>query len=143
MYIYSTCAKPIGVYIKLKIIIKASSELPIYAQIEEQIKAQILSGEIPEGTVLPSIRKLASELKVSVITTTRAFSDLEANGFVAAVQGKGTVVLPQDNTLLHEQYLKRIEELFTEAISAARTARISDDEMKEILDLLLQDNAEK
>ena len=65
MYIYSTCAKPIGVYITLKIIIKASSELPIYAQIEEQIKSQILSGEIPEGTVLPSIRKLASELKVS------------------------------------------------------------------------------
>ena len=71
----------------MKIVIETQSELPIYAQIEEQIKEQILSGELPEGTVLPSIRKLAKEAGVSVITTTRAYSELEAAGFIASRQG--------------------------------------------------------
>ena len=92
----------------MRIVIKNQSEFPIYAQIEEQIREQILSGDIPEGTVLPSIRKLAKEIGVSVITTTRAYSDLEAAGFIATMQGKGSVVLSQDNGLLREQYLRKI-----------------------------------
>ena len=105
----------------MKIIITPQSELPIYAQIEDQIKEQILNGELKEGCVLPSIRKLAKETGVSVITTTRAYSDLEKQGFIASVQGKGTVVLPQDNAFLREQYLKRIEDSLSSAIIAAPT----------------------
>lgn len=72
----------------MKIIISNQSELPIYAQIKEQVKEQILNGQIEEGTVLPSIRNLAKEVGVSVITTTRAYNDLEAEGFIASMQGK-------------------------------------------------------
>ena len=84
----------------MKIIISNQSELPIYAQIREQLKEQMLNGRIPEGTTLPSIRQLAKETGVSVITTTRAYSELEAEGFIATMQGKGSVVLPTDNKLL-------------------------------------------
>ena len=94
----------------MKIIISNQSELPIYAQIREQLKEQILNGQISEGETLPSIRQLAKEVGVSVITTTRAYSELEAEGFIATMQGKGSVVLPTDNNLLREQYLLRIEE---------------------------------
>jgi len=77
----------------LKIIISNQSELPIYAQIREQIKEQILNGQIKEGEILPSIRSLAKDVGVSVITTTRAYNDLEKEGFIATMQGKGSVVL--------------------------------------------------
>ncbi|MDD2972600.1 MAG: GntR family transcriptional regulator, partial [Lachnospiraceae bacterium] len=73
----------------MKIIISNQSELPIYAQIREQIKEQILNGQIDAGTILPSIRKLAKETGVSVITTTRAYNDLEEQGFIASMQGRG------------------------------------------------------
>lgn len=104
----------------MKIIISNQSELPIYAQIKEQLKEQILNGQIPEGSTLPSIRQLAKEVGVSVITTTRAYSDLEAEGFIATMQGRGSVVLSKDNNLLKEQYLLRIEEGLTTAIETAR-----------------------
>ena len=109
----------------MKIIIRSQSELPIYAQITDQIREQILTGAIPEGTVLPSIRSLAREIGVSVITTTRAYGDLEKEGFIAAVQGKGTVVLSRDNDLLREQYLKRVEESLSDAIATARRAGLA------------------
>ena len=104
----------------MKIIISNQSELPIYAQIREQLKEQILNGQIPEGSTLPSIRQLAKEVGVSVITTTRAYSDLEAEGFIATMQGRGSVVLSKDNNLLKEQYLLRIEEGLMTAIETAR-----------------------
>lgn len=113
----------------MKIMISNQSELPIYAQIKEQIKEQILSGQIPEGTLLPSIRKLAKELGCSVITTSRAYSDLEAEGFIASAQGRGSVVLSQDNSLLREQYLKRIEENLSSAIQTARLIHLSREEL--------------
>ena len=94
----------------LKIIISNQSELPIYAQVREQIKEQILNGQIKEGEVLPSIRSMAKDLGVSVITTTRAYSDLEQEGFIATMQGKGSVVLSKDNNMLKEQFLMRIEQ---------------------------------
>ncbi|MBR1741610.1 MAG: GntR family transcriptional regulator [Lachnospiraceae bacterium] len=120
----------------MKIIIKSQSELPIYAQIVEQIRTQILSGEIEEGTILPSIRKLAKETGVSVITTTRAYSELEATGYIASMQGKGSIVLPRNNSLLKEQHLKHIEEYLTEAIRTAELLQLSKKEFQEILDTL-------
>lgn len=120
----------------MKIIISNQSELPIYAQIKEQIKEQIVNGHIPEGTTLPSIRKLAKEIGVSVITTTRAYRDLEEEGFIASMQGKGSVVLPQDNSILREQYLKRIEEGLLNAISTAKVIHMEWEEMIRIMETL-------
>lgn len=120
----------------MKIIISNQSELPIYAQIKEQIKEQVLNGQLPEGTPLPSIRKLAKELGVSVITTTRAYSDLEKEGFIASMQGKGSVVLSRQNNLLREQYLKRIEEGLNMAIQTARTIHMEKEEMISMVDTL-------
>lgn len=122
----------------MKIIISNQSELPIYAQIREQLKEQILNGQIPEGTTLPSIRQLAKEVGVSVITTTRAYSDLEAEGFIASMQGKGSVVLSTDNSLLKEQSLMRIEEGLTTAIETARTMGMSQKELLEVFQNLLE-----
>ena len=112
------------------------SEQPIYAQIELQIKEQILSGELAEGETLPSIRKLAKEIGVSVITTTRAYSDLEKEGYIATVQGKGSVVLSRDNDLLREQYYKRIEEGLTLAIDTAQKLDMEKGELITMLDTL-------
>ena len=120
----------------MQILIKNQSELPIYAQIETQIKEQILSGELPEGTLLPSIRKLAKEIGVSVITTARAYNDLEAAGFIVSVQGKGSIVRSQSNALLREHYLKRIEEHLQEAITVAGLIGISREELAKMLDAL-------
>lgn len=122
----------------MKIIISNQSELPIYAQIREQLKEQILNGQIPEGSTLPSIRQLAKEAGVSVITTTRAYSDLEAEGFIATMQGKGSVVLSKDNNMLREQYLLRIEEGLTTAIETARVMGLPEKELTEIFHNLLR-----
>ena len=132
-----------GEIVTLKIIIRSQSELPIYAQITEQIREQILTGTIPEGTVLPSIRALAREIGVSVITTTRAYGDLEKEGFIAAVQGKGTVVLSRDNDLLREQYLKRVEDSLSDAIATARTAGLDREEFLAVLDALWNSEEEE
>ena len=121
----------------MKIIISNQSELPIYAQIREQLKEQMLNGRIPEGTTLPSIRQLAKETGVSVITTTRAFSELEAEGFIATMQGKGSVVLPTDNKLLREQYLLRIEEGLSTAIDTAKAMGMSREELTGIFHNLM------
>ena len=121
----------------MKIIISNQSELPIYAQIREQLKEQILNGQIPEGSTLPSIRQLAKEAGVSVITTTRAYSELEAEGFISTMQGKGSVVLPTDNDLLREQYLLRIEEGLSTAIETARAMGMSMEELAEIFKNLM------
>lgn len=120
----------------MKIILSNQSEKPIYLQIKEQLEEQILSGEIQEDTVLPSIRKMASELSVSVITTTRAYKELEADGFIATVPGKGCIVLPPDNKVLREQYLRRMEEGFLQAAGAAKKLQMPLTEAKEILDTI-------
>lgn len=123
----------------MRIIISNQSELPIYAQIKEQLKEQILSGQIPEGSTLPSIRQLAKEVGVSVITTTRAYSDLEAEGFIATMQGKGSVVLSKDNSMLQEQYLLRIEDGLTTAIETARVMGLPEEELVGIFYNLLHE----
>ena len=122
----------------MKIIISNQSELPIYEQIREQLKEQILNGQIAEGSTLPSIRQLAKEVGVSVITTTRAYSELEAEGFIATMQGKGSVVLPTDNDLLREQYLLRIEEGLSTAVETARAMGMPDEELVAVLRNLLE-----
>lgn len=117
----------------MKILISNQSELPIYAQIREQIKEQILNGQIPEGTVLPSIRKLAKEVGVSVITTTRAYNELEQEGFIASMQGRGSVVLSKENDFLKEQYYLRIEEGIQTAVETAKRIGMSKEELEGIL----------
>ena len=117
----------------MKILISNQSELPIYAQIKEQIKEQILNGQIPEGTVLPSIRRLAREVGVSVITTTRAYNDLEEEGFIASMQGKGSVVLSKENKVLKEQYLIRIEDGLATAAETGKRIGMDLEELKALL----------
>jgi GntR family transcriptional regulator len=117
----------------LKIIISNQSELPIYAQVREQIKEQILNGQIKEGEVLPSIRSVAKDLGVSVITTTRAYSDLEQEGFIATMQGKGSVVLSKDNNMLKEQFLMRIEQGIETAVESAKQIGMTKMEVQQIL----------
>ena len=120
----------------MKILISNQSELPIYAQIKEQIKEQILNGQIEEGTELPSIRKLAKELGVSVITTTRAYNDLEEEGFISSMQGKGSMVLSKENEFLKEKYLLRIEEGMGTAVETAKRIGMKEDELVNLLNKL-------
>lgn len=122
----------------MKVVISNQSELPIYAQIREQIKEQILCGDITEGAVLPSIRQLARDLGVSVITTTRAYNELEKEGMIASVQGKGSIVLGGNSQRIQEQYLKKIEDSFQEAIDAASRIGLSEKELLIMLKNLLE-----
>ena len=130
---YKQCIEKTG-GIHLKIIISNQSELPIYAQVREQIKEQILNGQIKEGEVLPSIRSMAKDLGVSVITTTRAYSDLEQEGFIATMQGKGSVVLSKDNNMLKEQFLMRIEQGIKTAVESAKQIGMTKTEVQQILE---------
>ena len=122
----------------MKILITPGDKRPIYAQIAEQIKEQILSGEIPEGSYLPSIRKLAHEAGCSVITTTRAYDELEKEGYIASLQGKGCMVLKKDSSLLREQYLKRIEENLEAAMETAQIIKLSKEELLSMLEALYE-----
>ncbi|WP_297417214.1 GntR family transcriptional regulator [Clostridium sp.] len=123
----------------MKILLSNKSDLPIYEQIKAQIKEQILSGAIAENEFLPSIRQLAKDLGISVITTTRAYSDLESERFIATLRGKGSYVLPKDKEMVKEQYLKKIEDAFSYAIENAKLANISTDELIIILKTLLDE----
>lgn len=113
----------------MKIIIKNKSELPIYEQIKQQMKEQILDGTITEDEQLPSIRQLARDLKISVITTTRAYNDLSDEGFIISVAGKGYFVAPRNNELLRERMLFEMEEGFEKAVSNGRNAGLTDKEI--------------
>ena len=113
----------------MKIFIKNKSDVPIYEQIEEQIRTQILEGQTEENEQLPSIRQLARDLKISVITTTRVYNDLSDEGFIISVVGKGYFVAPRNNELLHERMLFEMEEGFEKAVTNGRNAGLSDDEI--------------
>ncbi len=113
----------------MKVILSNQSELPIYAQIREQIKEQITDGRIAEGTVLPSIRQLARDLGISVITTTRAYRELESEGFIASVQGKGSIVLKRDNKVLREQYQRQLQEHLDAAVQIAQKLSMKEEEL--------------
>lgn len=116
-----------------------NSDIPIYQQITTQFKEEILSGRRKQGEYLPSIRGLAKELRISVITTMKAYEELEKQGLVTAVQGKGYYVNAQDSEMLHEQHLRKMEEHLGNAISAARIAGIPDSEVIRVLEMLLSD----
>ncbi len=125
----------------MKIIIANSSPDPIYEQITKQIKNQIISGQLVEGEALPSIRKLARELQISVITTKRAYEDLEREGFIDTVTGKGSFVAVQNKEFLREKRMKIVEEKLSGAISEAKMLGISIEELKEMLGILYEEEA--
>ena len=114
-----------------------NSGVPIYQQIADSFKSDILTGKFKQGEYLPSIRGLARDLKISVITTMKAYEMLEAEGLVTAAQGKGFYVNAQDSEMLKEQHLRKVETALTEAISAAKIAGVSSEELKGILEALL------
>lgn len=120
-----------------------NSGVPIYQQIAEQFRADILEGRLKEGEYLPSIRGLAKDLRISVITTMKAYEQLQQEGLVTAVQGKGYYVNAQDGEMLKEQHLRKVEEALLEAIKAAQIAGLSESELTETLQTLLQMSDEK
>ena len=117
-----------------------NSDIPIYQQIATQFREDILAGKIKQGEYLPSIRGLAKDLRISVITTMKAYEELEKQGLVTAMQGKGYYVNAQDSEMLREQHLRKMEEHLINAISAARIAGVSKEEMKGVLEMLLSEN---
>lgn len=123
----------------MKLILSNNVQIPIYEQIKEQFKSAILAGEIKEGELLPSIRTLAKELKISVITTTRAYQELEQEGFVRSVQGKGCFVLPTNTEIMREKLLQEIEESILEGIKKANIAKISEEEFRGLIDVLIKE----
>ena len=111
---------------------------PIYQQIAEQFRTDILAGKYKQGEYLPSIRGLAKELKISVITTMKAYEQLEAEGLVTAAQGKGFYVNAQDSEMLREQHLRKVEDSLLEAMKAAEIAGMTDGELVNTLEMLLK-----
>ncbi|MDR2770674.1 MAG: GntR family transcriptional regulator [Clostridiales Family XIII bacterium] len=126
----------------MKLIVSNRSGVPIYEQIKEQIKAAIFSGELAEDDVLPSIRGLARDLKISVITTARAYGDLEREGFVVNVQGKGCYVLPRNKELARENAMHRMESGLADAIAVAKAEGLTKNEILERLNLLWEDGCD-
>ena len=122
----------------MDIIISNSTGEPIYTQITSQIKAMIMSGELKAGDALPSMRNLAGQLRISVITTKRAYEDLERDGFIESYTGKGCFVKAQNEEMLREENLKQVEALLLEASEKAKLTGISLEEMKEMLEILFE-----
>jgi GntR family transcriptional regulator len=120
----------------MRIVLSYQSSIPIYEQIKEQIKASILSGELAEGMQLPSIRQLARDLKVSVITTTRAYSDLELEGFLQTVPGKGSYVKGIDSDLVKAKYLNETKDVLASAIKLGKMAGLTLEDLHKLLDEL-------
>ena len=124
----------------MKLIVSNMSGVPIYEQIKQQVKSAILSGELREEESLPSLRTLAKELKISVLTVTRAYSELEEEGFVKNMQGRGCYVLGRGSELIREQLICKIESALTDAINTARTAELDQTELHRLLDILWKEN---
>ena len=120
----------------MDIIISNSNGEPIYEQIVKQIKSQIMNGDLKEGDALPSMRALAQALRISVITTKRAYEELERDGFIESYTGKGSFVKGQNTELLREEYLRQTEALLTQVCDKARQCELSLDELKEMLELI-------
>ena len=124
----------------MKLIISNVSDVPIYEQIKQQVKSAILSGELQEEEALPSLRTLAKDLKISVLTVTRAYTELEQEGFVKNVQGRGCYVMGRGSELIREQLIRKVESGLSEAISAAEVANLSAQELHHLLDILMEEN---
>ncbi|MFH4903387.1 MULTISPECIES: PSM export ABC transporter transcriptional regulator PmtR [Staphylococcus] len=126
----------------MKILLKNSSERPIYEQIKQQVKENILKGHVTPGEHLPSMRELAQDLSVSVITTKRAYEDLEKDGFVFTIRGKGTFVKEQDSSILKEKQFIVIESLAKSMSKEAKTIGMTLSELQEILSLIYEEGDE-
>ena len=122
----------------MDIILSNSSGKPIYEQIADQVKEQIMTGALEAGDALPSMRLLAKELRISVITTKRAYEELERDGFLENVPGKGCFVAPQNRELLREAQLRKVEEKLFQAVDEARKGGFPLEELQEMLNLLYQ-----
>ena len=120
----------------MDIILSNSSGKPIYEQIADQVKEQIMAGVLEAGDALPSMRLLAKELRISVITTKRAYEELERDGFLENVPGKGCFVAPQNRELLRENQLRKVEGHLSQAVEEARKGAIPMEELHEMLDIL-------
>lgn len=120
----------------MNILISNSSGEPIYEQIASQIKAMILKGELAAGDALPSMRLLAGQLRISVITTKRAYEELERDGFIESYTGKGSFVKAQNSELIKEENLRKIEELMGQICEKARISGVSLDELKDTLEII-------
>ncbi len=127
----------------MKLIISNISGVPIYEQIKQQVKSAIMAGELQEDEMLPSLRTLAKELRISVLTVTRAYTELEQEGFVKNVQGRGCYVLGQGSELLREQLICKIEHNLSEAISTARVAELSEEELHHLLTVLMEEKTDE
>jgi GntR family transcriptional regulator len=123
----------------MRIILSNSSPEPIYEQIARQIRTQVISGELKEGALLPSIRSLAHDLQISVITTKRAYEELEGEGLIDTVGGKGTFVAVQNPAFLREKRMKLVEEKLHAAVAEARLLGIGSSELTEMLRLLYEE----
>ena len=127
----------------LSVVLSNTAGVPIYEQIAQQVRDAILTGQVEADEMLPSIRALARDLRVSVITTTRAYSDLVAEGFLAYVPGKGYFVLPRDSELVREQVLREVEEHLDRAVERARLAQLSDEELHTMLQTIIATSKDK
>ncbi len=127
----------------MRIVLSQQSSIPIYEQIKEQIKASVLSGELPEGELLPSIRQLARDLQVSVISTTRAYNDLELEGFLQTVPGKGCYVKKINGDFMKNQYLKETKAALSTAIRKSKMAGLTMSKLHELLDEMEETYNEK
>lgn len=123
----------------MELIIRNAGDVPIYEQITRQIKSHILQGELKEGDALPSMRLLAKDLRISVITTKRAYEELERDGFITTVPGKGCFVAPQNPGLAREDAMRRMEEKLSEAVTIGKVAGLSLSEMSEALEILYRE----
>ncbi len=123
----------------MSIIISNSSNKPIYEQIKDQIKNKIVSNELKTGEQLPSIRNLAKDLRISVITTKNAYEELEREGYVETIPGKGVYVANKNTELIREEQLQKIEDLIDTAVSIAKISNIPKEELENILDILYEE----
>ena len=123
----------------MNILISNSNDRPIYEQITSQMKQMIISGELEAGSLLPSMRMLAKELRISVITTKRAYEDLERDGFIYTVVGKGSFVAEKNMEFVREEQLWIVEEHLTKAVSGAKAGGIGLDELQEITRMIYEE----
>ena len=126
----------------MDIILKNSSDAPIYQQIIDQIKAQIIEGKLTAGDALPSMRTLASQLRISVITTKRAYEELEREGYIENFTGKGCFVKSQNTDFLREETIRQTEELLAQVCKKARLCDLNADDLKEMVDLMYSEENE-
>ncbi|MEI3607348.1 GntR family transcriptional regulator [Pseudogracilibacillus sp. SE30717A] len=123
----------------MNIILAANSKVPLFQQIKEQIKQQIFTGKLQEGDALPSMRALAKDLQVSVITTKRAYEELEREGYVISTVGRGTFIAGQQPHVLREWQMRELENEIEKIVSSSKQIGLSKEELMELLDMYYEE----